>query len=168
MSSKPGPEKLFALDVMLGKLAKWLRLLGFDAQMKNLSDPGEVSLLVSRGFTPVTRREKLRQTVSVVFIESDRAFAQLKEVISKLGLDRSSLRMFSRCMVCNAPLNPVSKEDAFGGVPDFVFETATDFRKCPECSRIYWAGTHRERMLERIESITEWKQDTGGRKDGGE
>ncbi len=168
MSSEPGPEKLFALDVMLGKLAKWLRVLGFDARVKNLSDPGDVPLLVSSGFIPVTRREKLMQTRGVVFIENDRAFAQLKEIISKLGLYKSSPRMFSRCTVCNAALNAISKEDAFGGVPDFVFETATDFRKCPECSRIYWAGTHRKRMLERIESITEWKQETEGRNDGGE
>ncbi len=167
MSSKPGPEKLFALDLMLGKLAKWLRLLGFDARMKDLSNPGEVPLLLSRGFIPVTRREKLKETVGVVFIESDRAFDQLKEVISRLSIDRSGLKMFSRCMVCSAPLSHISKEDAFGGVPDFVFETATDFRKCPECSRIYWAGTHRKRMLERLESITEWKQDAGGQ-DGGE
>lgn len=167
MTSEIGADKRFALDVMLGKLAKWLRVLGFDARIKNFSGPGQVSALISEGLTPVTRREKLRETKDVVFIESDRPFDQLKEIISKLRLDKSSLRMFTRCTVCNAPLDPISKEETFGGVPDFVYETATDFRKCPECSRVYWPGSHRKRMIEKLESITEWKQSEKGGKNGG-
>ncbi|MFZ2444994.1 MAG: Mut7-C RNAse domain-containing protein [Syntrophobacteraceae bacterium] len=151
-----GPVKRFAVDVMLGGLAKWLRVLGFDTRATNLSERARIEEAVSEGLVPVTRREKFREMEGVLFIGSDHHFEQLKEVISRLRLDREDFGIFTRCTICNARLDPITREAAFGGVPDYVYETATDFRKCPECGRIYWPGSHKGRMLAKLASITEW------------
>jgi len=150
-------EKRFAVDVMLGKLAKWLRLLGFDTRISLFSDRERVESFLSEGLVPVTRREKFQKIEGVLFISGDHHFEQLKELLSKLRLDESCLRLFSRCMVCNARLDPITREAAFGAVPDFVFETASDFGRCPQCERVYWPGTHKGRMLEKLSTVTEWK-----------
>ena len=167
MSTTDNPEKRFAVDIMLGKLAKWLRVLGFDAAVQPIRDPELVEKLLAEGIVPVTRREKMRETQGIVFIRSDHLFEQLRELITALDLKGSDLKPFSRCSVCNSPLFGITREAAFGGVPDFVFETATDFRKCPECGRIYWPGTHKTRMLEKLQSIIGWERPEEG-EDAGE
>ncbi len=160
MSGGPSePEKRFVLDIMLGRLAKWLRMLGFDAAVRAFTDPGMVESFLSGGLIAVTRREKFRHIEGVLFVESDRHFEQLREIVSKLGLDRDSFQPFTRCTLCNSQLHSVSREEAFGAVPDYVFETASDFRKCPKCSRIYWPGSHKERMLNKLEWMMENKQE---------
>ncbi len=72
------PGKRFAVDIMLGKLSKWLRTLGFDARSMPLDDRARIDSLLSGGFIPVTRREKLRDIEGVVFIRDNNQFEQLK------------------------------------------------------------------------------------------
>ncbi len=150
------PEKRFVVDVMLGKLARWLRVLGFDARTQHLQNRSQVESLVAGGLIPVTRKESLREVPGVVFIENDAGFEQVKELVSRLHISKREFRLFTRCNVCNAELDLIRREEAFGSVPDFVFETAADFRKCPKCGRVYWAGSHRGRMLDKLESLGEW------------
>ena len=144
--------KRFAVDIMLGKLAKWLRVLGFDARSMPL-DRSVIGALLSSGLIPVTRREKLSDVEGVLFIRRDHQFDQLKELISSLHIAADELRPFSRCSVCNAELLHLPGEAALGAVPDYVFETAVDFRKCPECERVYWPGSQRQKMIDRIEHL---------------
>ena len=127
MSRTEYPGKLFAVDIMLGKLAKWLRVLGFDARSMMLKDRSVIDSLLSRGLIPVTRREKFRGIEGVIFIRSDHQFEQLKELAISLGIDASELRPFSRCSLCNVELIEIQREAALGLVPDYVFETASDF-----------------------------------------
>ncbi len=167
MSGAQYPGKRFAVDIMLGKLAKWLRVLGFDASSMLLDDRVRVDRLMSEGIIPVTRREKFRDIEGVVFVRNDHQFAQLKELISSLSIGIDELRPFSRCSLCNAELLQIPREAAFGAVPDYVFETASDFRKCPECARVYWPGSHRQKMFDKLKSVTGWDlRERGG--NGGE
>jgi uncharacterized protein with PIN domain len=155
----------FAVDIMLGRLAKWLRVLGFDASVEPLFDLERIEALLRNKITPVTRREKWRGLQGVIFIRNDHHFEQLKELISELGMSREALRPFSRCGVCNTVLAPIPRELALGSVPDFIFETASDFRKCPGCGRVYWPGSHKDRMLAMLESLMvpeEGKEETHG------
>ena len=167
MSGAQYPGKRFAVDIMLGKLAKWLRVLGFDALSMPLDDRVRVDSLLSQGSIPVTRREKFRDIEGVLFIRNDHQIEQLKELISSLSIGIDELRPFSRCSLCNAELLQIQREAAFGAVPDYVFETSSDFRKCPECARVYWPGSHRQKMFDKLESVTGWDLREGG-KNGGE
>jgi hypothetical protein len=152
MSGAQHPGKRFAVDIMLGKLAKWLRALGFYARSIPLQDRAQIISLVSEGFIPVTRREKFRDIEGVVFIHGDHQLEQLKELISTLSIGIDELKPFSRCSLCNAQLFQIPREAAFGIVPDYIFESASDFRKCPECARVYWPGTHRIKMMDKLKS----------------
>jgi uncharacterized protein len=157
MSTPNDPEKRFVVDVMLGKLAKWLRILGFHAQITPLKERLQIESLMTQGFIIVSRAEKWRGIDGLVFIRSNDPFEQLTELITGLDIKQSDLRPFSRCGVCNTALRRIPRVAAFGEVPDFVFETMTDFRQCPECRKIYWPGTHKGRMLERLHSLLGWK-----------
>ncbi|MCE5335434.1 MAG: Mut7-C RNAse domain-containing protein [Desulfobacteraceae bacterium] len=154
MTTKHGAETRFAVDIMLGKLAKWLRVLGFDASTQVLRDRERMEALISEGRVPVTKREKWRDLAGIVFIQRNKSFDQLAELLSTQHLCRDDFRPFTRCSVCNSALFAIPRDAAFGKVPDYVFETASDFRKCPECARIYWPGSHKARMLEKLQSIT--------------
>ena len=167
MSRAGIPGKRFAVDVMLGKLAKWLRALGFYARSMPLDERVRIDSLFSEGYIPVTRREKFRHIEGVIFIRDDHRFEQLKELISLLNVRIDELRPFSRCTRCNAELAQIPREAAFGAVPDYVFETVCDFRKCPECARMYWPGSHRKRMLDKLKSATGWDLREEG-EDGGQ
>jgi uncharacterized protein with PIN domain len=83
-------------------------------------------------------------------------------LISSLSIGNDELRPFSRCSLCNAGLFQIPREAAFGAVPDYVLETASDFRMCPECSRVYWPGSHRQKMFDELESVTGWDLREGG------
>lgn len=165
MSGQKGPERRFAVDIMLGKLAKWLRVLGFDARSLFLAGRAAIESLLLEGFIPVTRRERFRDMEGVIFIRSDHHLEQLLEIISLVSLGGEEVRLFSRCILCNVGLARIPGEAVFGAVPDYVFETVSDFRRCPECGRVYWPGSHRRRMIEQLESLTGWslcKGEEGG------
>jgi hypothetical protein len=152
MSRVVYPGRRFAVDIMLGKLAKWLRVLGFEARSLLLSRPFIDSLL-SEGVIPVTRQVKFRDIEGVLFVQSDHHLEQLRELISSLGITTRELRPFSRCSICNTELIGISAEAAFGAVPDYVLETYSYFRKCPKCARVYWSGSHRQRMLDKLRDL---------------
>ncbi len=162
MSTAAYPGKRFAVDIMLGKLAKWLRVLGFDAPSMPLDDRVRIDALLCVGIIPVTRREIFRDIEGVLFIRNDHQLDQLKELISSLIIGIDELRPFSRCSLCNAGLLQIPREAAFGAVPDYVLETVSDFRMCPECSRVYWPGSHRQKMFDELESVTGWDLREGG------
>jgi len=146
---EPMRQVRFVLDVHLGRLAAYLRMLGFDAVYDNHSDDAElvristqqrrILLTRDRGLlkhSPVTHGYLLRQT------ESRR---QLEEVSDRLEL-ASAIRPFTRCMVCNGVLMRVAKEQVPGLVPPRIAASDKEFRQCPECGKVYWEGSHHERM----------------------
>jgi uncharacterized protein with PIN domain len=147
-------EVRFLVDSMLGTLAKWLRILGYDtAYDAQLDDNQLVRLARAQGRILLTRDTGLlkRKGLRTLFVESEVLEEQLAQVQQAFGLDVD--QPFSRCPVCNTGLEDVPKYEAWGQVPPFVFQTQERFRLCAECNRFYWRGTHWQRMLERVERL---------------
>ena len=132
---------------MLGTLAKWLRILGYDT----LYDPAQdddrlVRIARAENRVLLTRDHQLaeRRGVHVLLVADERLEDQIRQVLMDLQLvpDQS----FSRCPVCNGALEVADREVVRAQVPAYVAQTHTAFRRCPDCERIYWRGTHWQRM----------------------
>ena len=146
----------FAADRTLGKLVKWLRILGFDTiceleiSSKLFFDSLEGTRIL------LTRTKKIQEkfkTYRTVFIKSNFLDEQLKQVVDEIGINQAEIRPFSKCIQCNLPIVEISKDDAYGLVPDYIWETQEIFNKCSQCDRIYWRGSHAERSIERINQL---------------
>ena len=135
----------FAAEVTLGKLAKWLRILGFDTLYEpDVTGIGFVDDRVKSRIL-LTRTERIRNgntTQKLLFIKSNNPFDQLQEVISALGIVPKETQPFSRCIRCNTRIQQVDKESVRGMVPDYIWETHSTFHTCSICRRIYWSGSH--------------------------
>ncbi len=151
------PPHAFIADVMLGSLARWLRILGFDAAYDSqLDDADLVERAVREKRLILTRDRRLvlrRRARQHLLIGSDRVDEQLRQVLGELGLTVSRARLFGRCLRCNVELAEISAERARRRVPPFVAATQPRYRVCPDCDRIYWRATHVERMLSRLETM---------------
>ena len=110
------------------------------------TDEGRV--ILTRDTLLIERRAVRGRTI---FIESDRVADQLKELSKRFEINAGGF--LTRCLRCNEPLQPMDKDAARGKVPPYVFATQERFSVCTRCSRIYWGGTHRARMMEAIESM---------------
>jgi uncharacterized protein with PIN domain len=146
----------FAVEKTLGRLGKWLRLMGFDTIAETEFPRGAFRAHIDAGRVFLTRTQqalKVRAPFRTVFIQANDPFEQLAEVIGKTGLQRKDLQPFSRCLRCNEPIVAVPKDDIERAVPDHVWETQDTFSRCPKCLRVYWKGSHTARSLEKIESI---------------
>jgi uncharacterized protein with PIN domain len=146
----------FLAEATLGKLAKWLRLLGFDTIYhagRHLEDAvdgcGKQRIVLTRT-ARVARKFSDRP---VIFIGDDDPEDQLRFVAVRLGLTGRELAPFSRCLQCNRKTVPVSKDAARGKVPDYVWQTAPRFTACEGCRKIYWPGTHTHRAMARIRAL---------------
>ena len=142
-------EIKFIADVMLGRLAKWLRILGYDtAYIRNIRDTELIRLSLAECRMVLTRDTRLIKKKGVknyLFITDDHFVAQLKQVVSELHIPYSK-NTFSRCIICNEHLLSFSKDAACNIVPEYVCKTEDIFGRCPECHRIYWKGTHYKEM----------------------
>ncbi len=130
-------------DVMLGKLAKWLRILGYDTLYDRQASDRELIELAAREdrILLTSDRELLRHRKAQKFFISSAGWQdQLKEVTAEFGFNRDSL--FTRCVECNSRLECINKEQAKGKVPAYVYEAQAEFVGCPICQKIYWEGTH--------------------------
>lgn len=136
----------FAVERTLGKLSKWLRILGFDAVFE-LDVPEHLwhALMLDGRRVLLTRSVAVRQHCPenrLIFITSDHVMHQLEQVIKDQGIAARNIRPFSRCICCNLPLAAVGRETVTGKVPDYILETQENFRCCNRCKRIYWPGSH--------------------------
>jgi uncharacterized protein with PIN domain len=141
----------FIVDGMLGRLAKWLRILGYDTAFSpNLDDDQLVRLARAEGRLLLTRDRSLarRRGLQCLLIESHHLEEQLDQILAELAL--TGEHPFSRCPVCNTPLQKVEKPELEGRVPPHIFRTHKDFSLCPNCDKIYWPGTHWARMREKL------------------
>lgn len=141
----------FVADAMLGRLAKWLRILGYDTGYLPASDAGSL-LKVAREERRVilTRNRHLppeSRNFRILLIESDHWRQQLAEVLRAFRL-RPGQGRFRRCLICNQRLTALEKGQAEGKVPDFVFVHNESFFRCPRCDRIFWQGSHLSSMAE--------------------
>lgn len=150
----------FIVDSNVGRLARWLRIAGFDTIFINdLDDNRLVRLALSEGRVLLTkdtqilkRRVATTGRLKVILIESEEVKAQLRQVVKTLNLgDR--IKPFTLCLECNQPLVPREKEDVKELVPPYIFQTQTQYMQCPACHRVYWRGTHWQRMSRELERI---------------
>jgi hypothetical protein len=152
-----GEAPRFLVDAMLGRLARWLRILGYDAAY----DPAEDDELLARArqegrilLTRDTRLVRRRRIPPHLFIESDHVLEQVRQVLSALGLPRTAGPV-RRCLRCNVLIEPCDKDEVAGRVPEFVWSQHQAFWRCPACERIYWPGTHHQRMEEALRALRE-------------
>jgi uncharacterized protein with PIN domain len=142
-----------AADAMLGRLAKWLRILGYDTRYWRGHDAGLVLVVLSEDRLLLTRDTRLVRRLrpeQVLFIESDHYGEQVRQVLARLG---PPPRRGHRCIRCNLPLERADKPELRGKVPEYVWLRHDRFARCGGCGRIYWEGTHFERMREALERL---------------
>ncbi len=145
----------FVVDQMLGQLARWLRLLGYDAVYSNrLDDPELARLSQAEDRILLTRDRELarRRRVRAILIESDQPAEQMAQMVHELRIH--PVAPLSRCLVCNAPLAAMEREAARDRVPPYVYATQRQFSCCPGCDRIYWPGTHWHSMRDAVERLS--------------
>jgi uncharacterized protein with PIN domain len=146
----------FAAEKTLGRLTKWLRLLGFDTRYEPELAGKKFIETLEKDRILLTRTRRIQSQFAsrqLIFVESDHLAQQLNQIFRELNLKASQTRPFSRCLQCNAPIAVVEKASILGRVPDYIFETHDRFQKCPECDRIYWPGSHTRRSLEKIRQL---------------
>jgi uncharacterized protein with PIN domain len=150
----------FIVDSNVGRLARWLRIAGFDTVFINdLDDNRLVRLALSEGRVLLTKDTQIlkRRVVAtgrlkVILVESEEVKAQLRQVVKTLKL-ADKINPFTLCLECNQPLVPREKEEVKELVPPYVFQTQTQYMQCPACHRVYWRGTHWQRMSRELEKI---------------
>lgn len=159
----------FIADVNVGRLARRLRMLGYDTVFINGLDDNELvrfalkeeRILLTKDTGILRRRIVFIGEVKAILIESDRVAEQLKQVVQSLELG-PDFDSFSLCMECNEPLLNRSKEEVRDLVPPYVFKTKDSYMQCPTCQRIYWRGTHWDRMTREVKELGSRRIDSAG------
>lgn len=140
----------------LGRLAKWMRILGFDTEYFKEENYSKLKILALRDERIIlTRNTRLSRPggIKLVQIKHDSLNEQLLDVSKELDLKADKDLMFSRCTICNIALEPVEKEKIKDKIPKYVFETQSKFIQCPKCLRIYWPGSHWGNVEEILKEI---------------
>lgn len=140
----------FFADAMLGKLAKWLRVLGCDtAYEPDITDNDLAKRALREGRVILTRDTRLIRRKEVrdnhFFVRGDGYRDQLRQVVDHFRIDPSE-KLFTRCVRCNETLEEAPKPLLEGKIPRYVYDTRESFGACPRCGRIFWKATHREQM----------------------
>lgn len=146
----------FIADEMLGRLARWLRAMGYDTVYYNGGgDNGLVQQALTEDRIILTRDTHFlerKMVKKIALIRSDKPKEQLRQVVGEFDLKFDN-RLFTLCIMCNHKVFPVEKEKIRDRIHEYTFLTYDSFYECPCCKRIYWAGTHKDNMLEFINSV---------------
>jgi len=135
----------FILSKELGRLAKWLRILGYDAQYfngRNLSSLVVDALRDDRVILTRNQRLANKDGLKIAHIESEMPKKQIAQVLKEFHIHPDDKSMFSRCVICNEELVSVQRSKVKEKVPEYVYATNDNFIVCPRCARVYWKGTH--------------------------
>ena len=153
---KPLRKPKFILDVHLGTLARYMRMIGLDTLYKNeFTDEEivEISLKERRAILTKDRGILKRSEVTHGYwIRSSKTIEQLKEVLLRFDL-KDQIKEFSRCLLCNSILKKIKKEKILDRLPQKVKELQNAFYICPTCDKIFWKGSHFQRMREIIAKL---------------
>jgi len=149
-------ERRFILDNHLGRLAAYLRMLGFDCLYRNDYQDDELAAASSvQGRILLTRDKHLLMRTQVQFgywVRSKVPRRQLEEVVRRFDL-APAVRPFQRCVRCNGLLQPVSKAEILHRLEPLTRQYYDEFRRCPDCGQIYWKGSHFARMQRLVEQV---------------
>ena len=148
----------FILTSELGRLAKWLRILGLDAlyiESKNRSQLIITSLQEGRVILTRDQRMSPVSGIRILKIRDDHVRKQLKQVLDELDIKLKDAGLFTRCVICNRQLKDIEKEKIKGKVPEYVYNSQQDFVICPECGRVYWQGSHWGNVRKLLEEVKE-------------
>jgi uncharacterized protein with PIN domain len=156
LRKEPLREVKFILDVHLGKLAKYLRLLGFDAHLDtNLDDMEIIEMAALQNRIILTRDKMLLKNARVThgyFVRSTDPKKQVEEIVERFYLG-SKINAFSRCLECNVLIEDVSKKEIIDRIPEKTKKYFDKFWICPNCRRIFWEGSHYDRMREFVKKF---------------
>jgi uncharacterized protein with PIN domain len=149
LRDRPLRTTRFIADAHLGGLARLLRLAGFDTLYDNHFDDAEIVAVALRESRIILSRDrellKRRDIDHGCYVHAIKPETQLRELVERLDLARS-LRPFSLCLRCNAPLRPVARTAVLDRLPERVREAQAHFSTCDVCGRVYWEGSHWRRM----------------------
>lgn len=149
-------EPKFVVDVNVGRIATWLRVMGYDTLFPRDPEDNELvrialredRIIVTKDTGLTERRLVTTGQLKVLLIQHDDLRSQLRQVITSLNLKGDG--RFSRCIWCNESLVSIARESAREKVPAYVYETQEEFMKCPHCRRVYWRGTHWSNMFREL------------------
>lgn len=151
-----GTRYRFIADAMLGKLCRWLRIMGWDAEYVK---DAEIAQLIEAAMDEEGREARILLTrrhgiedKSHIYVESEILEEQLRQLETSHKI-LTDAEPFSRCILCNSELYEIGKEEAKGRVPFYVSQTHDLFFSCPACGKVYWKGTHHEEMLRKLLKI---------------
>ena len=148
-----GGAPRFVADHMLGSLARWLRIMGYDTVYdKSLDDPGIANLARAESRFILTRDRELAKEPGALMIEADDLDLQLKAIAEKYGLKFHDDLI--RCSACNGELADLDKAQAKESVPEGAFENNEKFWKCSKCGKVYWKGTHWHGIMDRFRRLS--------------
>ena len=150
----------FIVDNNVGKLVKWLRIMGYDTLFFSGSDDsGMIAIALAEDRVILTRDTQIVERLvvtsgrlKVILIQSDEPELQMQQVIDSLNLD-CQFKPFTLCLECNQPLVERSKQQVQDLVPAYVFQTQSQYMECPACHRIYWRGTHWQAMTKKLKKF---------------
>ena len=154
-----GQELRFVVDVNVGRLAKWLRIMGYDATyIPHIEDDDLIRLALEEGRILLTKDSRIGQrrlvttgVLRALIITTDNLWEQIRQVAEAFGLERRA--SLTRCIECNQPLAPIPKEEVRERVPPYVFRTQQEFMACPSCHKVYWKGTHWSNMQRELARV---------------
>lgn len=152
----------FATDASLGKLGRHLRAAGFDTVCQHQCRQGGCFDTIEADRIILTRTTSIRERFPdrpLVFIHSNDPLQQMIQVIRELDIRRCDTQLFHRCLACNLEINPIDRNAVIGRVPSHVWRSHQTFYQCVQCRRIFWAGSHHDRMRRRLETIFKQKEE---------
>ena len=149
----------FIIDANVGRLATWLRVMGYDATYVRDGDDNElIGTALKEDRVIITRDAGFKDRylvktgkLQLVLIKDSNFRSQLHQIVTSLGLE--AIPKLSRCIRCNVLLVDLAKDEAEGRVPPYVFQTQSSFMVCSGCDRVYWHGTHWTHMNEELSQL---------------
>ncbi|MDP2919760.1 MAG: Mut7-C RNAse domain-containing protein [Dehalococcoidia bacterium] len=155
----PAEDMKFIADHNVAKLARWLRMMGYDTLIFDQPDDwqmirtalAEDRIILTRDTGVMKRRVITSGKLKALLVTGDDPEEQIRQVITVFRL--KNRRPFSLCLECSKPLVPRTRDEVKNRVPPYVYRTQTQFVECPVCHRVYWQGTHWEAMHQALEKL---------------
>lgn len=152
----PRAELRFFADVMVHRLVRWLRALGFDTAWEDAIPDAELvrrSFIERRNILTLDRRLPVEWRIgNILLLRNETPLQQLREIVSHFDIKRPP-KLFTRCLICNSELRTADPQDIAAQVPEPIQRSEQNFRYCPTCRKVFWTGSHTDRMRAAIENI---------------